>query len=269
MITHNDMRIALREAFARVQGREATIPELQCLQAVASLESGYGQYWKPPGDGSFNLGAIQAGSSWSGETFVYTDTHPNPDGTSTPYRVAFRKYPSLVAGAEDLVRVVYRNKGRNQKVLPPASKGDTHGFSAGLYDTGYYEGFGKDGPDPGESPREERIANHHRAVVASIRAQALALTEPLPADIAALPEPRPLLRMGATGPLVVKIQEALNRHGVTPTLKADGRFGPQTALNVRAFQRRQKLTADGIVGERTWAPLERDTLPAPPPESAA
>lgn len=257
MISHQDMRAALRDAFRNVIGREATLPELQCLQAIASLESGYGQYWKPPGDGSFNLGAIQKGSGWNGDTFAYTDTHPNADGTSTPYRIAFRKYKSLVAGAEDLVRVVYVNLKRGEKVLPRASAGDTLGFSAGLYETGYYEGFGKDGPDPGTSPREERIANHHKSVVASIRAQALALDEPLPADIEAMPIKPELLRLGSKGSAVVSLQEQLNRHGVTPKLNVDGDFGGQTHRNVIAFQRRAHLVADGIVGTRTWDELTK------------
>lgn len=262
-MNHLDMRLLLREAFRSVFSREATIPEAQCLQAIASLESAYGQGWKPPGNGSHNFGAIQAGSSWNGPTFQYTDTTPQPDGSSKPYVTRFRKYATPIEGAIDLVKVVFINRGRDKQVLPPATAGNTHGFSAGLYATGYYEGFGKDGPDPGDSPREERIANHHKQVVASIRAQALVLSEPLPADIAAMPVLRALLRRGAKGPDVVKLQAALNRHGVTPTLTADGDFGNKTYQNVVAFQRRSGLTADGIVGERTWAALDRGTDPAP------
>ncbi len=244
---HSDMRLLLRDAFARVFGRDATLPELQCLQAVASLESAYGTGWKPPGNGSHNYGAIQAGSSWSGPTFGYTDTRPNADGTSTPYVTKFRKYATPIDGAIDLVKVVYVNRGRDRLALAPAGKGDTLGFSRGLHASGYYEGFGK--------TVEDRIANHHKAVVASIRAQALALHEPLPTDIEAAPIKPELLRLGSAGPSVVRLQEQLNRHSVTPLLKADGEFGQKTHLNVVSFQRRSGLVADGIVGVRTWDAL--------------
>lgn len=272
MLSHQDMRAALRDAFRNVIGREATLSELQCLQAIASLESGYGQYWKPPGNGSFNLGATQAGSGWNGATFEYRDTTPQPDGSSKSYVTKFRKYPSLVAGAEDLVRAVYVNAGRST-VLWAASAGQTERFSAGLYcvssqaakaeesaevleqfgiaPTGYYQGMGK-------TPAE-RIANHHKRVVASIRAQALALNEPLPADIEAMPIKPDLLRLGSKGSAVASLQEQLNRHGVTPVLKSDGEFGPQTQRNVIAFQRRAHLVADGIVGTSTWAALTDGT----------
>jgi hypothetical protein len=36
-------------------------------------------------------------------------------------------------------------------------------------------------------------------------------------------------------------------------IEVDGRYGPQSVQVARAFQRRAKLTVDGIVGPRTWA----------------
>lgn len=262
------MRLVLRAAFADIIGREGTIPELQCLRAISSIETGDGEYWKPPGNKSFNLGAIQAGGSWSGATFEYRDTTPQLDGSSKSYVTRFRKYPTLIEGAKDLVRVVYVYAGR-ASVLRAAGAGETLKFSAGLYcpssaataarekaevleqfgisPSGYYQGQGK-------TPAE-RIANHHRAVVASIRAQALALHEPLPADIEAMPIKPELLRLGSKGPAVVSLQEQLNRHSVTPLLVVDGDFGERTRFNVVSFQKRARLVADGIVGQRTWDAL--------------
>jgi hypothetical protein len=253
---HADMRLLLRDAFARVFGREPTTPEVQCLQAVASLESAYGQGWKPPGNGSHNFGAIQAGSSWNGPTFQYTDTTPQADGSSKPYVTKFRKYATPIDGAVDLVKVVYINRGRDKATLPPATEGDTLGFSRGLHSTGYYEGFGR--------TVDDRIANHHKSVMASIRAQALALSESLPADIAAMPILPALLRRGANGPAVVTLQKELNRHGATPSLVADGDFGAKTLAAVLAFQREAQLVADGIVGTRTWEALTRGAPLASP-----
>lgn len=241
-----EMRVLLSEAFARRFGRQGTLPELQCLQSVAWLETSYGQGWKPPGNGSWNFGAMQAGSSWTGATFVYTDTHPNADGTSTPYIVAFRKYPTAIAGAEDLLRIVYVNKGRDKTVLPAASSGDTLAFSKTMHDSGYYEGFG--------ATVGIRIAHHHDAVVGAIRRMAKALGEPLPKDIEALPVARPVLKLGSLDRAATReLQALLAKAGAA--LVPDGGFGPKTDQAVKAFQAAHGLTADGVVGAKTWAAL--------------
>lgn len=61
--------------------------------------------------------------------------------------------------------------------------------------------------------------------------------------------PRPTLRQGDRGSHVRVLQRNLGG------LAADGRFGPKTTDAVRKFQRAKKLTADGIVGQKTWAAL--------------
>lgn len=260
---HAAMRMLIREAFRRRFGREATTSEAQCAQAIAALETQYGAGWKPPGNGSWNFGAQQAGSGWTGETFSYTDTNPNADGTSTPYFAKFRKYPNAIEGADDFIRIVFQANGRDKKVLPAATAGNTLGFSTGLHETGYYAGFG--------ATVEERIAHHHAAVVRSIRTQASQLHESLPADIAALPRTRETLRVGATGLDVETLQAALNAHGTTPQLVADGSFGSKTAAALKKFQGNHGLIADGVCGPATWAALEprHDTDPAGPPDEAA
>jgi hypothetical protein len=63
--------------------------------------------------------------------------------------------------------------------------------------------------------------------------------------------PRPTLRRGSAGPLVVTLQQAL---GIEP---ADGVFGPQTEAAVRRAQRSRGLVPDGIVGPKSWAALSR------------
>lgn len=247
-MNHSDMRILLRDAFARVFSREATQPELQCLQAVAKLESSYGDGWKPPGNGSNNYGAIQAGSSWSGATFQYTDTSPQPDGSNKSYVTKFRKYPTPIDGAIDLVKVVYQNRGRDKLALVPAGKGDTLGFSRGLHASGYYEGFGK--------TVDDRIANHHKAVANAIYEMADALHESLPADLASKPRPRPTLKLGARGESVAELQRLLNLRLMAEQLKLDGDFGAKTLARVKLFQGTAGLVADGVVGPATWAKLE-------------
>lgn len=58
-------------------------------------------------------------------------------------------------------------------------------------------------------------------------------------------EPPPTLRRGASGVNVVKLQRALG-------LTVDGDFGPRTENAVKAYQKKNGLGADGIVGPATW-----------------
>ncbi len=58
----------------------------------------------------------------------------------------------------------------------------------------------------------------------------------------------PLLRPGDRGPAVASLQALLR---VAP----DGSFGPRTRAAVVAFQAGRGLTADGVVGSRTWGAL--------------
>ncbi len=65
------------------------------------------------------------------------------------------------------------------------------------------------------------------------------------------------LRFGSTGPDVVRLQDALRRHGFNPGA-SDGSFGAATGAAgaaVLAFQRSEGLLADGIAGPRTAAAL--------------
>ena len=59
---------------------------------------------------------------------------------------------------------------------------------------------------------------------------------------------RPLLRQGDRGDPVRAVQNLLH-------ILADGYFGPITRRAVIAFQKSKDLSADGLVGEKTWAAL--------------
>ncbi len=70
------------------------------------------------------------------------------------------------------------------------------------------------------------------------------------------------LRRGSTGPDVVVIQAELNRisqnyPAIPKVPKVDGIFGSRTEASVKAFQQIFGLTADGIVGQKTWYALVR------------
>ena len=78
-----------------------------------------------------------------------------------------------------------------------------------------------------------------------------------------------VLEIGASGDLVEALQRTLNaRLKPSPGIGADGDFGPETENTVKAFQKQEKLKADGIVNAATWkalGPLVMDKEPAPEP----
>lgn len=58
----------------------------------------------------------------------------------------------------------------------------------------------------------------------------------------------------ASGVSVSDVQRALVRAGYDPG-PVDGKAGKRTKSAIKEFQRRNGLTADGVVGERTWSLL--------------
>jgi hypothetical protein len=67
----------------------------------------------------------------------------------------------------------------------------------------------------------------------------------------------PLLKQGARGADVVKLQKELKAAGFNPGA-ADGVFGPKTDAAVKAYQAKYKLSVDGKVGQQTWGKLYTD-----------
>jgi peptidoglycan hydrolase-like protein with peptidoglycan-binding domain len=79
-----------------------------------------------------------------------------------------------------------------------------------------------------------------------------------PATWHALPDggPMPVLAEGSDGHVVRNLQTVLHdgvsNWGTGPGPR-DGQFGPRTRASVEAFQRWGRVSADGVVGDRTWA----------------
>lgn len=80
-----------------------------------------------------------------------------------------------------------------------------------------------------------------------------------PLTWAALPNgaPMPSLREGAAGDAVRSLQQVLangasGQWNISPGA-IDGNFGPNTKASVKAFQTWGGVTADGVVGDQTWA----------------
>ncbi|MBD2250540.1 peptidoglycan-binding domain-containing protein [Nostoc parmelioides] len=69
----------------------------------------------------------------------------------------------------------------------------------------------------------------------------------------------PLLRQGDSGAAVAELQRLLNAKGVK--VSVDGIFGAGTQAAVIKFQRANGLTADGIVGSKTWVALRKVPTP--------
>jgi peptidoglycan hydrolase-like protein with peptidoglycan-binding domain len=69
----------------------------------------------------------------------------------------------------------------------------------------------------------------------------------------------PTLSEGSHGPVVEKLQTALNEGrgsfapSSNPVLTVDGDYGPETAAAVKGAQQSGGIEADGIVGLQTWA----------------
>lgn len=69
--------------------------------------------------------------------------------------------------------------------------------------------------------------------------------------------PMPVLPQGSTGPVVESLQRVLAEGAPgrweLPPGDIDGTFGRRTAESVKALQQWGKVTADGVVGDQTWA----------------
>lgn len=76
----------------------------------------------------------------------------------------------------------------------------------------------------------------------------------------------PTLRRGNQGDEVADLQTILNaRYGAD--LEVDGNFGKATEAAVKAFQKANGLTADGVVGAKTWKALGVEAeAPEPVPD---
>lgn len=66
---------------------------------------------------------------------------------------------------------------------------------------------------------------------------------------------KPTLKFHAKGMPVIELQYRLNAAGAQPVLKVNGSFGTLTRQAVITFQQTHHLTADGVVGPKTWRVL--------------
>jgi peptidoglycan hydrolase-like protein with peptidoglycan-binding domain len=72
----------------------------------------------------------------------------------------------------------------------------------------------------------------------------------------------PVLRPGASGEAVRELQQALKGLGYDHGA-VDGQFGARTEAAVKAFQKKQGLTVDGVVGDITWLNIDEADMSDP------
>lgn len=87
-----------------------------------------------------------------------------------------------------------------------------------------------------------------------VQTKPLWTTDLLPVVVRPVAGLRLPVKLGAKGWTVAQLQQDLNRHGASLTV--DGGFGPSTDVAVRAWQKKHKMTADGVVDVATWLTLK-------------
>ncbi len=65
----------------------------------------------------------------------------------------------------------------------------------------------------------------------------------------------PVVQNGDSGESVLYLQNLLNSYEQA-LLEADGEFGEDTEIAVKAFQEKNGISSDGIVGDATWELLQ-------------
>lgn len=172
-------REILAAAWPTVPGLPPVSPAaLQMVQAIANFEGGAGVgCWSRCPGVCHNWGALQHPGSpvtHDGSTpdcppgsAPCTDSHPNADGTSTPYGVCFETYPDRQAGAADYLRVLLIRHGGAAKV----GSGDAYAMAEVMYRNRYFGGFG--------ATPEERIGHYADAIATQAASIAPALGEPV------------------------------------------------------------------------------------------
>ncbi len=154
---HAQARQLALQAFEDVVHVPPSTNELRILLAVSLHEATFGAGWRAPGVGSNNMGALQAGASWAGESFDYSDTHPTDTGGAVVYDQKFRAYPTALEGWQDLVRELYVRRSSVRRAAQSANPLDV---AAAMRATKYFEGQG--------ATQSERIRNYAQALADSL-----------------------------------------------------------------------------------------------------
>ena len=173
--SHAWARGIVKEAFVKALGRKPSEREIQAVQAIAFLETKYGQAWSGAMKGSKNWGAVQASKPKIGEGGSYvcpigTAPHGDSDPNIGKYVTCFRVYETDVDGAADLIKVMFGRKPaatrRGPTIAQALKSGNIDKVSAAMWVNGYYGGV--------KEAVRDRISDHASAIEGGVKASAKA-----------------------------------------------------------------------------------------------
>lgn len=125
-------------------------------------------------------------------------------------------------------------------------------------------GSGPSGPSPGKwRPYKGSNPHNHHVHISAVSGALADSAAPwdidgtpaaTPAAASTYEAPPPVIRRGASGSAVERLQSLLSRKGAS-IIPIDGHFGRRTEDALKAWQRKHRLVADGICGPQSWSSL--------------
>jgi hypothetical protein len=221
----------------------------ELLLAQAAAETGWGQKVLP---GTNNLYNIKADSSWHGESKTF-EVPEFRNRHKVMEDAKFRVYDSYEESIKDRIKFVQENPTyAKHGLLDPGVKGNLVKEAQALQAAGY-------ATDPNYAQNLIDIANGPTMR----KGIALAEGRSEPEHVQGHSKTQPQgdhLRKGGEGAHVTELQTSLQKLGYTTPngtpLGTDGKFGGDTELALKAFQRDHHLKDDGVAGPKTLNALK-------------
>ncbi|WP_213947918.1 XVIPCD domain-containing protein [Luteibacter sp. dw_328] len=229
----------------------------ELLLAQAAAETGWGQKVL---HGTNNLYNIKADPSWHGESKTF-EVPEFRNRHKVMEDAKFRVYDSYEASIKDRIKFVQENPTyAKHGLLNPGVKGNLVKEAQALQAAGY-------ATDPDYAKNLIDIANgptmRKGIALAEGRAEPEHVQGPGKAHGPTHGQPQlqgDHLRKGGEGTHVTELQTSLQKLGYTSPdgtpLGTDGKFGGNTELALRAFQRDHQLKDDGVAGPKTLDALK-------------
>lgn len=170
----------------------------------------------------YNYWGMKAGSSYKGKIVAMNNKAGNDPAV-------YRVYTSMEEGCEGYFEFLSYPRYKSLKSC--------------VSDTDYLDKIGPCGwnSNPGYGNRCKSHLNEVYTALGNVGTQTSVSYD----------EQKPILRYGSSGAYVLAWQKYLNLMGYN--LAEDGIFGKDTQAAIIKYQKSKGLTADGIVGAKTWA----------------